>query len=334
MNTTTSKNGPAKILPAPPAPARMTLAGVRKGRLQSPLRVLLYGVEGVGKSTFAASAPDPIFLCSDAGTAHLDIARLPEPGSWAEVLDGVRLLQRESHEYKTLVLDPVNWCEGLLHAHLCAKNSWSSIEDPGFGKGYTAALESWRELVVELERLWSTRGMHIVLLAHSTVKLFKNPEGDDFERYQIAMHEKAAGVLKQWCDVVLFAKHEAFAKRDSQTKRVRGVSTGARVVHTQWSAAFDAKNRHNLPEELPLSWRAFTEAVSAGRERAVELRARIEALLAELGDESVTKNARNYMAQAGDDVAMLAEIENAAAMKLNERQSQQPQAQQTTGTNG
>lgn len=301
-------------------PPRMSLAAVRKGRMETPYRICMYGVEGVGKSSFAAAAPSPIFIGSDSGTSHLDIARMPEPSGWTDILDGVRLLQREKHDYKTVVIDPVNWCEAMLFTHLCAKNGWQTIEDPKFGKGYAAALDFWRELVVELERLWSA-GMNVILLAHAKVKNFKNPEGDDFERYQLSMNESAAGLLKQWVDAVLFTKHEAFTKHDDKAKRTRGISTGARVIRTQWTAAYDAKNRYNLPEELPLSWQAFTEAARAGQARVDELRGQIESLLSELGDEAVAVKARDYVLQAKDDLAMLAAVVNAVAIKLEEKKA-------------
>lgn len=314
------------------APGRMTLASIRKGRLQMPLRILLYGVEGVGKSTFAAGAPGAVFMGADNGTGHLDIVRLPEPRTWDEVLEAPRVLQREAHDFHTFVLDPVNWMEALLFEHLCRKHDWTTIEDAGYGKGYTAAVDCWRELIVELERLWMARGMNIVLVAHSQTKTFRNPEGEDYERYNIALHEKAAGVLKQWCDLVLFTKHEAFAKKDGKTKRVRGVATGARMIYTTWTAAYDAKNRHNLPDELPLSWKAFDDALQSGKARASEIRARIEAIIAEIADDAVTARAKAYLEEAGDDVTQLADIVNAAELKLEEKR--QAAALPTTETRG
>jgi hypothetical protein len=297
----------------------MSLANVRSGKLDMPLRVLLYGVEGVGKSTFAARAPKPVFLGADAGTEALSIDRLPEPRSWGEVFEAVRLLKSEKHDYETLVIDPVNFLEPLCWAHLCEKNKWDSIEAPGYGKGYDAALDEWRVLVADIEHLWSTRRMNIVLLAHVRLKLFKNPEGEDFERYTIPMHEKSAGLLRQWCAFVLFAKHNLFAHKDSKTKRVRGVSDGARVIHTQWSASFDAKNRADLPTELPLSWDRFVESVNASKARGGVLRQQIAEGVKELGDVEIAKKVDGYLKEAGDDVARLAEIANAVAMKLGEK---------------
>lgn len=311
--TTTAPNETAKPL------RRMTLANIRSGKLDTAKRILLYGVEGVGKSTFAARAPKPIFIGADAGTENLAIDRLPEPQRWSDVFEGVQLLQNEKHEFETLVVDPVNFLEPLCWQHLCEKHKWDSIEDPGFGKGYDEAFGEWRKLVAELERLWSSRRMNIILLGHTRVKLFKNPEGEDFERYTLPMHEKAAGLLRQWCSFVLFAKHNFAAKKDEKTKRVRGVTDGTRVLHTTWHVAYDAKNRSDLPPELPLSWDGFIEAVNASKEREATLRQQIADGVRELADPVITKQVEGYLRDAGDDVARIAELANAVAMKVNEK---------------
>lgn len=298
-------------------PSTMTIAGIRKGKIQMPLRVLVYGAEGCGKTTFCAGAPKPILLGVESGSMNVDIDRLPEPKTWQDILDGVALLENEKHDYETLAIDPLNWAEALVFAHLTGGNG--SIEDfnGGYGKGYTAALDQWRVLLAGLERLWR-KGMHVLLTAHSQVKSFANPEGAAYDRYEIAMNTKASGLVKQWTDFVLFARFEAFAKVDTKTKRANGFSTGARVAHTSWQAAFDAKSRLKLPDELPLSWQAFWDAVQAESSRAVQMRAQIEAMLTELGDETVATKARGYVAAAKDDATALAEVANAVAMKLEE----------------
>ncbi len=309
---------------------RMTLTNVRAGRLHAPLRVLLYGVEGVGKSTWASRAPSPIFINQEMGTEELDVARFPEPHSWDDVLDAIRALEAAPSEYRTLVIDVINWLEPLCWKHVCAKNKWDSIEEPGYGKGYDAALDEWRAFVAALDRLRDARGMNIILLAHAQVKAFNDPEAESsFDRYQIAMNQKAAGLLKQWSSAVLFAKHELCTHKDKATKRVRGVSSGARQLFTQWSAAYDAKNRYHLPETLPLSWEEFYAAVEAGRSgdpgeqksRADAARERIATLLIDFADAGYAARANKAVADAGDDAARLAEIENRIAARLAQRTS-------------
>ena len=288
------------------APGKMALTSITRGKIEKPVRVVLYGVEGVGKSTFAADAPSPIFLGAEDGTAQLDTARFPEPSSWADVLEAIDTLERETHDYKTLAVDTLDWLEPLVWEHVCRAAGKKDIEDFGFGKGYVAALDEWRRFLARLDALRARRGMQVVLLAHSWTKMFKNPEADDFERYELKLHAKAGGLVKEWADAVLFARFEVFAHE--KNGRVRGVSTGARVLHTVRTAAYDAKNRHDLPDTLPLEWRAFAEAVAAHRPAPpATLRARIEALLPR-ADEATRGRVKAALVKVGDDAAELARI--------------------------
>lgn len=307
-----------------PKPTRMSLSSVVKGKLEQPLRVLLYGQEGVGKSTFAANAPSPIFLGAEDGTSQLDVVRFPTPETWAEVLEAVATLTNDQHPYKTLVIDTLDWVEPLLWAHMIRrdrnpKRDLQTIEDYGFGKGYQAALDDWRLLLAALERLRKAKGMHVVLLAHSWIKAFKNPEGDDFDRYELKLNAKAAGLWKEWADDVLFARFQVLAHKDTQTRRVRGVSTGARLIHTERSAAYDAKNRHGLPDELPLSWADYEAAVKAGKaSEPTALRAEIERKAKELGGD-LEKAILESLPKAGNDVEKLVIINNKVNAKLAEK---------------
>jgi hypothetical protein len=244
------------------------LSRITTGKVSKPIRALLYGVEGIGKSTFAAHAPKPIFLGSEDGTSELDIARFPEPKTWAEVFFSIAELGSNDHDFKTLVIDTLDWLEPLCWDHLCQRpdakgKRRESIEDFGYGKGYSAALEEWRKLVAMIERVRAAKSMHLILLAHSWIKPFKNPDGDDYDRYELKLHPKAGGLIKEWCDCVLFANYETFT--DDSTGRSKGVSTGRRVMHSQRTAAWDAKNRYTLPETMELSWPEFANAVRAHR---------------------------------------------------------------------
>jgi len=288
------------------------------------MRVLLYGVEKVGKSSFAAGAPGAIFVCPEDGLTSIDAPRFPEPTWWGEVLGSIEELRTGDHQYQNLVLDTLDWLEPLIWDHICQRDTKTDIEDYGYGKGYTAALAEWRRLVADLERLRKERGMGVILLAHSWIKSFKNPEGDDFDRYEMKLNLKAGGFIKEWCDAVLFANHETYAHQDDK-KRVRGVSTGARLIHTERSAAWDAGNRYNLPAEMPLDWATFAAAVEANRtaDPAV-LRARITALL-EGKDAAFCQRVQAAVTQRPDDAVYLARCLNklAATLKTQEREQEQ-----------
>ncbi len=301
-----------------PTQSRMKLGAISRGRLERPMRLLAYGTEGSGKSTFAASAPNPIFLAAEDGTAQLDVARFPEPKSWREVFDAIDELTENDHDFKTVVVDTLDWLEPLCWQAVCERGKWKSIEDAGFGKGYVAALDEWRVFLARLERLRERRGMHIIFLAHSWVKTFKSPDTDDFDRYELKVHAKAGGLLKEWADAVLFARYETFSHVDEKTKRAKGVSTGARVIHTQRTAAWDAKNRYDLPEVLPLDWQAFAEAVAAHRPADPnKLRARIAALLEQTTDADLRNKVSAAVEAAGDDAAKLAKYADHLTAKLS-----------------
>ena len=291
--------------PAPKA-SRMKLAQVVRGKVKKPPRVLVFAVEKLGKSTFASRAPSPIFVCSEDGTSELDVARFPEPKTWGEVFDAVDELLTVEHEYKTLVIDTLDWLEPMCWKAVCAKARVSAIEDMPYGRGYAAALDEWRLLLARLEKLREERGMGIVLLAHSWVKAFKSPDTADYDRYEMKLHAKAGGLIKEWCDAVLFGTYETYTHEKNGT--TKGVSTGARVVHTQRRAAWDAGNRYDLPETLPLDWDAFAEALAAHRPGDPSAyRAKIADML-KLVDPAVAEKVRASLAKVGDDAAELARI--------------------------
>jgi hypothetical protein len=288
---------------------RMTLAALERGKKTKPIRVLLFGVEGIGKSTFGASAPTPVVIDAERGTDHLDVQRFSVQ-AWPDVVEAVETLTVEPHDLKTLVIDTLDKVEGFLWDYICKRDKKKSIEDYGYSKGYIAALDEWRVFLASLERLRDAKGMHIVLLAHSWVKPFKNPEGDDFDRYELKLNPKAGGLLKEWCDAVLFANHETLVHKDDKTKRVRGIGTGARLIHATRTAAYDAKNRYSLPERLALDWDEF--AVAAGIQQVADpktLAEEIAQLAMDLPPE-LAKKATDAIARADGDATKLAKLLN------------------------
>lgn len=317
-------NAPAAKLAPPPRANRMKLDAVVSGRVVGPIRILIHGVDGVGKSSFGASAPKPIFLGTEDGTEHLDIARLPAPESWADILDAVQTLTTDPHDYQTLVIDSLDWAEPILWKHICSQDGVSSIEavGGGYGKGYTAAVDGWRVLIAALERMQNTRKINLVLIAHTLIKPFNNPFGENFDRYILKLNEKAAGVLREWCKGVYFANYETFAVKE-KAKKVRGVTTGARILYTQHTAAYDAKDRYGLPEQLALSWEEFDKAREAGAVATPEaLKEEIKRKAAELGPDIVAK-IEGTLQKAGDDPRSLAAINNRLNTLLSEKKEQQ-----------
>lgn len=304
-------------------PSRMKLGATIKGRQEAPKRTLVIGVEGVGKSTFASNAPAPIFLCSEDGTAQLDIERFPAPQTWTEVLDAVFELTVAEHAHKTLVIDTLDWAEPMLWAHICERDKQDNIEAYGYGKGYVAALDEWRILIAALERMRATKKMEVVMLAHSWIKPFKNPEGQDFDRYEMKLHPKASGLIKEWCDNVLFANFETFATKDPKTKRVKGVSSGARLLYTTRTAAYDAKNRYDLPESIPLDWGEYAAACVAHQPADPKELAEQIRIKADRCDETTKAQALALLEQHSNNAAALAKINDRLNAKLSERSLEQ-----------
>lgn len=248
--------------------SRMTLGNVKTVIERKPDRILLVGTEGVGKTSFAADAPSPIFICAEDGLPPVlgSVARFPEPRTLEDVMEALRVLVREPHDYRTVVIDTLDWLEPIIHADLCQRHGWvaskkegAAIEAPGYGKGYVAALEEWRRLLAALDVVRAKRGMEVILLAHAQIKNFANPAGDDYARYEAKMNQKAAALIKEWTDVNLFAVHDEVVSNVKGGK-AKGVSSGRRVIHTERCAAWDAKNRHGLPEKLPLCYADYAEA--------------------------------------------------------------------------
>jgi hypothetical protein len=241
----------------------MKLSAVTSGRIDLPIFVVLFGIEGIGKSTFAAAAPSPIVLDAEGSTNHLDVPRFPRPTCWGDVLEACDVLATDQHTYRTIVVDTLDAIEPLCWEYTCEKAGKTSIESFGYGKGYTAALDEWRPFLSRLEVLRERRRMNVILLAHHQVKKFQNPEGEDFDRYEMKLNRHPAELLRYMTDATLFASYEtATYEKDGKAK---GVATGKRLIHTGRTAAFDAKNRYSLPPTLPLEWGAFESAVSAGR---------------------------------------------------------------------
>jgi hypothetical protein len=234
---------------------------VRFGRRVSPRRILLYGVHGIGKSTFAGMAPKAVFIPTEDGLDDIDCASFDLCRSYADVLDCLGQLYAEEHDFRTLVIDSVDWLERLIWQEVCRQRQVDSIEDIGFAKGYTFALQQWQAVLGGLNAL-RRRGMAIILLAHAKIERFEDPATDSYDRYVPRLHKLASHVLQEWCDEVLFANYKVFTtKADAgfNRKETRGVGSGERVLYTTERPAHVAKNRLNLPDELPLDWREYAK---------------------------------------------------------------------------
>jgi hypothetical protein len=245
----------------------ISLASLNRVSAPKPPRILIHGVHGVGKSTFAAGASDPVFILTEDGLGTLDVPHFPLARTFDEVMQALASLYSEEHGFRTLVVDSVDWLEPLVHARVCKDQGWGSIEDAGYGKGYVAAVDLWRQYLEGLNALRDDKGMAIVQIAHTDIKRFDSPESEPYDRYIIKLHSKASALLQEHSDIVLFANYRVSTIKSDvgfNKKVTRALGSGERLLHTAERPAFLAKNRYALPETLPMSWAALTEAMPHG----------------------------------------------------------------------
>jgi hypothetical protein len=230
---------------------------VKGTRRDAPVRAVFHGPGGIGKSTLAASAPKPIFLCAEEGLENIDaVAVEPHPKTFEDVLSALDYIATLSRE--TVAVDSLDWLEPLVWEYVCRRAKKADIEAFGYGKGYVAALDQWRVFVGKLSAL-RAKGMNVLLIAHSVRKPFKNPLGDDYEHWTIKLNEKAAGLIVEWADVVGYCSEDIAT--DDSSGRTKALSTGKRVMRCMPSPAYLAKTRFAMPPKIPLDWSAFARAI-------------------------------------------------------------------------
>lgn len=238
------------------------LKSIRKNDAMAAPRIMVYGVEGIGKSTFGAGAPNPIYILTEDGLGSLNVDHFPLATSFADVIDAISTLYRENHAFESVVIDSLDWLEAIIQREIEQKYD---AKDLAYGKGSLIAAERWREILDGLNALRNDKGMAIILIAHTTIKRFDSPEVEPYDRYQPKLQERSNAVVREWCDAVLFANYKTIVKKDdvgfNQTNN-RGISTGERLLFTSERPAYMAKNRYNMPESIPLSWDAFAQAIS------------------------------------------------------------------------
>ena len=270
------------------------LQRIKKGPTKLPPKIMLIGVEGVGKSTAGAQMPNPVFICGESGLVGHQFADVPNytPENWQDVLDFVDALAADPSGYKSLVIDTLDWIEPLLYAHVVSaqnKPEYKTIADIPFGRGTPLAQNEARKLIVRLDKV-NAAGMNVLILSHSQQKTVKNPLGDDYDHFESSVNAKICGIFKQWVDEILFARFEVFT--ETKNNRVRAYGGNMRIVETEHSAAWDAKNRYGLPEQMPLDMVAIMEAITKGnggdaKAAEIELRGLLERLPKDKADKTL-----------------------------------------------
>jgi len=288
------------------------LKRVRKGRQKSPPRVLVYGFDGVGKSSFAAGAPKPFFIDANKGSHKLDVEAV-DANSWEDGRQWVDAVADGTVKCETLVLDSVTDLEAMSHAKLFPGDSVTAYKG-GYGKGDDVVTGEWRLLLAQLERVWQS-GKRIIMVAHARVRKFEDPTGPGYERFEVACRPQLAGMLRQWVDHVLWVREEVgiVGKRE---ERAGTVTTGVRWIYTRRVPAYDAKARASItfPERILLSWQEFQKAIDAdGNSSGLE--AEIVEMLTEISDPELDKSVRGYIKEYP---AKIVEAHNRVSARLAE----------------
>lgn len=284
----------------------MKLSDGTKGRVKLPALALIYGQEGTGKTTFGGSAPDPAILDLQRGSMHIDtVFRLPFDPLWitdapekayTEMMDAPRVLLRESHSYKTFVSDPLGEMETIIYSHVKTKIKNLASD---FGAGYELARESWRTYLADCDRLRYEKGMHIIFVAHSDVKEFRNPAGPDYDQFRVSLQDKTASLIRRHVDDVLYVTFETYvAEKAKGDLKAKGVSTGKRVAYTEFRAGWYAKNRHGMPPQIPFSWQSYADYLDQNIEELTKgIRESAERLTEQIKDEKVREKAKKFLAR-------------------------------------
>lgn len=224
------------------------------GKQALPPRICIYGTHGIGKSTLASQFPDPIFISTEDGLDALDVTSFPRAEQIGDVTQSIKTLIKEDHDFKTVVIDSVDWLiEPLILGHI---ESNYEAKDLAYGKGQMLVAEEFRQILQGLDTLRKKRDMNVVLLAHAAVVRYENPQTEPYDRYQPKIPNRCNALLQEWADVLAFAAFKVIVKKADvgfNNSVARGITTGERLLHLVENPAYVAKNRYACPETINMT---------------------------------------------------------------------------------
>lgn len=242
-----------------------------RGKIPSAKKVVIYGPEGIGKSTLASRFPEPLFIDTEGSTKDMDVVRTQAPGSWMMLMEQVMYVKKHPAICKILVIDTADWAEILCITQICDKNHKDSIEEFGYGKGYTYVQEEFGRLLNLLTEVVEA-GINVVLTAHAKMRKFEQPdELGAYDRWEMKLSKGVAPIVKEWSDMVLFANYKTYVVNvDGQgaQKGKNKAQGGKRVMYTTHHSCWDAKNRYGLPDEVPFDYESIRAVIEPGNAAA------------------------------------------------------------------
>ena len=236
---------------------------ITRGRIPTAKKILLYGAEGIGKTTFASHFPDPLFIDTEGSSKEYDVARTDPPTSWAHLKMLAQQVARE-RPCRTLVIDTADWAEKMCSKSVCDAHNWENITDPGYGNGYSYLYNEFGSLLNILDDVIGA-GIHVVVTAHGALRKFEQPdERGAYDRWALKLLDtpkcSISHMVMEWADMVLFANYKTIVVTDSKTKKSKAQG-GQRVMYTTHHSCWDAKNRYGLPEEVPFSYESIRHVI-------------------------------------------------------------------------
>jgi hypothetical protein len=243
----------------------MTLASITSGIQPEPFRLLIHGTEGIGKSTFAAQAPDPIFIQTEDGLAQIDVPKFPLAESFDAVIENLKALQNEQHDYQTVVIDSVDWLEKLATQKVLAKHDdKTTLAEFGYGTGYALLIPLFETIIKHLNQLRRVRKMNIVFIAHTRMEKVEDPSGASYDQYAPRLDKRINGLIREWSDIIAFATVEISRSTEKNgfkqrvvAKSVKDKDGNDRVLALESTPSIVAKSRYPLPAKMPLDGASF-----------------------------------------------------------------------------
>ncbi len=243
------------------------LQSIARTKRARPPKIVIAGPGKIGKTTFAASAPNSIGILTEEGADAIDALAFPLALTLSDVYQAISTLLEGDHPFQYVWLDSLDWLEPMVQQHVCQINGWKNIEAPGFGKGYMAASDEWRNVLQGFEALRAQRNMGVILICHDKIKHFDSPTDESYDRYTLKLHDRASALVEEWADIIGHACHETYTRRIEtvdKTKEAKAATTGARLLRVEPNPVHMGGNRFGL-KDGPLSWDAFAASLAAAQ---------------------------------------------------------------------